>query len=128
MRFADHPTALSDPSTGLVAIAWNGWSQSFGMAGRDQSESVVAITRCAHTLIKRTKNREFDSARSLLGRGIVGELEVWRHGASSPAMRLDIEKGARLTVEDGDCEGLRFVRWRPLSLDNVSDAVSCRAV
>src|SRR5262249_3355406 len=49
MRFADHPTALSDPSTGLVAIAWNGWSQSFGMAGRDQSESVVAITRCAQS-------------------------------------------------------------------------------
>src|SRR5262249_59124735 len=50
MRFADHPTALSDPSTGLVAIAWNGGSQSFGMAGRDQSESVVAITRCAHSV------------------------------------------------------------------------------
>jgi len=39
MRFADHPTALSDPSTGLVAIAWNGWSQWFGM--------VVAINRNA---------------------------------------------------------------------------------
>jgi len=39
MRFADHPTALSDPSTGLVAIAWNGWSQWFGM--------VVAINRYA---------------------------------------------------------------------------------
>ena len=43
-------------------------------------------------------------------------------------MRLDIEKGARLTVEEGDREGLRFVRWRPLSLDDVPDAVSCRAV
>src|SRR5262245_6329613 len=43
-------------------------------------------------------------------------------------MRLDIEKGARLTVEDGDCEGLRFVRWRPISLDSVPDALSCRAV
>ena len=43
-------------------------------------------------------------------------------------MRLDIEKGARLTVEEVDCEGLRFVRWRPLSLDSVPDALSCRAV
>jgi hypothetical protein len=43
-------------------------------------------------------------------------------------MRLDIEKGARLTIEEGDREGLRFVRWRPLSLDSVPDALSCRAV
>jgi len=28
----------------------------------------------------------------------------------------------------GDIEGLGFVRWRPLSRDNVRDAVSCRAV
>jgi len=86
------------------------------------------VTHNGVTLIESTKNPEFDSARALLAQGIVGQLEVWRRGASSPAMRLDIEKVARLTVEEGDVEGLRFVRWRPLSLDNVPDAVSCRAV
>ena len=86
------------------------------------------MTHNDDTLIESTKNPEFDAARALLARGIVGQLEIWRRGASSPAMRLDIEKGARLTVEEGDCEGLRFVRWRPLSLDNGPDVVSCRAV
>jgi hypothetical protein len=70
------------------------------------------LTHNGVTLIESTKNPEFDAARALLARGIVGQLEIWRRGASSPAMRLDIEKGARLTVEEGDCEGLRFVRWR----------------
>jgi hypothetical protein len=81
------------------------------------------VTRNEVTLIESTKNPEFDSARALLAQGIVGQLEVWRRGAGFPAMRLDIEKGAKLTVEEGDREGLRFVRWRPISLDNVPDAV-----
>jgi hypothetical protein len=85
------------------------------------------VTHNGVTLIESTKNPEFDSARALLAQGIVGQLEVWRCGASFPAMRLDIDKAARLTVEEGDREGLRFVRWRPIPLDNVPDAVSGRA-
>jgi hypothetical protein len=38
----------SPPSTALVAIARNRWSRCVGTGGRDQSESVVAIARCAH--------------------------------------------------------------------------------
>jgi hypothetical protein len=86
------------------------------------------LTHNGGTLIESTKNPEFDSARALLALGIVGQVEVWRSGASFSAMRLDIEKAVRLTVEEGDREGLRFVRWRPLSPHNVSGAVSCRAV
>jgi hypothetical protein len=82
------------------------------------------VTHNGVTLIESTKNPEFDSARALLALGIVGQLEVWRCDASFPAMRLDIENAARLTVEEGDREGLPFVRWRPISLDNVPDAVS----
>src|SRR3954454_7815112 len=47
-RFADHPTAPVTPVHRLVAIARNRWSRSIGTPGRDQSDSVVAITRCAH--------------------------------------------------------------------------------
>ena len=32
----------------LVAIARNGWSRSIGTPGRNQSEHVVAMARCAH--------------------------------------------------------------------------------
>src|SRR5262245_21727213 len=101
------------------------WIEVTGYGDRGQR---YRVTHNDVMLIESTKNPEFDSARALLARGIVGQVEIWRRGASSPAMRLDIEKGARLTVEEGDVEGLRFVRWRPLSLDNGPDAVSCRAV
>ena len=49
MLFADHPTAPVTPVHSLVAIARNGWSRSIGMPGRNQSEQLVAITRCAQT-------------------------------------------------------------------------------
>jgi hypothetical protein len=47
-RFADHPTEPVTPLHRLVAITRNRWSRSIGMPGRNQAESVVAITRCAH--------------------------------------------------------------------------------
>jgi hypothetical protein len=101
------------------------WIKAAGLGARGQR---YRVTHNGVTLIERTKNPEFDAARALLALGLVGQVEVWRPGASSPAMRLDIEKGARLTVEEGDREGLRFVRWRPLLVDDVSEAVPCRAV
>ena len=48
-RFADHPTAPVTPVHSLVAIARNGWSRSIGTPGRNQLESVVAISRCAQS-------------------------------------------------------------------------------
>ena len=47
-RFADHSTASVTPVHSWVAIARNGWSRSIGTGGRNQSEQLVAITRCAH--------------------------------------------------------------------------------
>ena len=47
-RFADHPTdAVTPPLHRLVAIARNRWSRSIGTPGRNQSEQLVAISRCA---------------------------------------------------------------------------------
>ena len=46
-RFEDHPTAPVTPVHSLVAIARNGRSRSIGTLGRNQLESVVAISRCA---------------------------------------------------------------------------------
>jgi hypothetical protein len=86
------------------------------------------VTHNGVTLIESTKNPEFDSARALLARGIVGQVEVWRHGASFPSMRLDIEKAARLTAKEGDRDGLRFARWHPHPEEVGENAVSCRPV
>src|SRR5262245_27279129 len=53
-----------------------------------------------------------DACRALLASGITGRLEVWRPGKSSPDMQLEIQEGAKLTVEEGDRQTPRFVRWR----------------
>jgi hypothetical protein len=42
------PNDARYPVHSLVAINRNGWSQSIGTAGRNQSERLVAIIRCAH--------------------------------------------------------------------------------
>src|SRR5262249_36208222 len=54
-RSEDHPTgplplvhALHSPGKLVDAIPRNGWTPSIGTGGRHQSESVDAITRCAH--------------------------------------------------------------------------------
>lgn len=64
-------------------------------------------------LVQSTRDPEFDACRALLAKGLTGRLEIWRHGTTFPAMRLDIAMGAGLTVEESDRIGPRFARWRP---------------
>ena len=51
-------------------------------------------------LVERTRVPELDGARALLAKGFVGQVEVWRCGASFPAMRFHCELAAKLTVEE----------------------------
>ena len=44
-----HPQAGRDRPEWVVAINRNGWSRSIVTGGRNQSERVVAIVRCAHS-------------------------------------------------------------------------------
>ena len=97
------------------------WIEATGLGGRGQRYRVI---HNGVTLIESTNNPEFDSARALLTRGIVGQVEVWRHGANFPAMRLDVEKAARLTIEENDRSGPRFTRWHPRSEEANGNAVS----
>jgi hypothetical protein len=62
-------------------------------------------------LIEDTWNPEYDACRVLLTNGITGKLETWRQDRRAPSMRLDIEKSATLTVEEGQQVGPRFRRW-----------------
>ena len=78
-------------------------------------------------LIPSSRNPEFDACRLLLANGIVGQLVVWHLGAEFASMRIDITRGAGLTVEDSDCVGPRFALWRPLS-EEATNAVFCAAV
>jgi hypothetical protein len=86
------------------------------------------VTYAGAILIERSHNPELDACRELLAKGITGRLEVWRLGAAFPAMILDIETGARLTVAETEIAGPRFLRWRPFSTGEPQDAVSRCAV
>ena len=81
------------------------------------------VTYAGTILIDGSRNPEFDACRAMLARGIRGRLEVWRKGAAFPAMVLDIEAGARLTVAETEREGPRFAPWRPFSVDDDRNAV-----
>jgi hypothetical protein len=61
-------------------------------------------------------NPEFEACRALLARGITGKLETWRPGQTSPAQILDIEKAAKLTVEESDSVSMRVVPWKPFAV------------
>jgi hypothetical protein len=62
-------------------------------------------------------NPEFEASRALLGRGITGKLETWRPGRTYPALILDIEKAAKLTVKETTAESVRIVSWMPFAAD-----------
>jgi hypothetical protein len=61
-------------------------------------------------------NPEFEACRALLARGITGKLEAWRTGGTYPALILDIEKAAKLTVEESDGVSVRVVPWKPFAV------------
>jgi hypothetical protein len=98
--------------------------EPFGLGQRGQ---IYRVHYAGIVLVESSRNPEFDACRALLAKGLVGYVEVWRVGSSFSAMRLEIQTAAGLTVEEGDREGLRFVRWRPRADDSVPDVVSCRA-
>jgi hypothetical protein len=97
------------------------WIEATGLGGRGQR---YRVTHNGVLLIGSTKNPEFDSARALLARGIVGQVEVWRHDVNYPAMRFDVEKAAKLTIEESDRSGPRFIRWQPRFEEDNGNAVS----
>ena len=75
-------------------------------------------------LLEGTRVPEFDAARALLAKGLVGQVEVWRCGASFPTMRFDCELAAKLTVEESAKSGPRFTLWHPRWEDASANAVS----
>src|SRR5262245_7464646 len=89
--------------------------EATGLGGRGQR---YRVTHNGVPLIESTKNPEFDSARALLARGIVGQVEVWRHGVSFPASRFDVRRAANVTVSETDRDGLRITRWQPATKED----------
>lgn len=64
-------------------------------------------------LIAKAREPLFAACRILADRGMTGILELWRRGATGPAMRVDIAKGAGLTTSDPDAGRPKFAKWVP---------------
>ena len=76
-------------------------------------------------LIEDTRNPEYEACRMLLAMDITGRLETWRPDRQAPCLRLDIEKGARVTVQEGQRVGPRLKRWVAHPDAANLDAISC---
>jgi hypothetical protein len=64
-------------------------------------------------LVDRSRDPECDAARSLLTKGITGKLTLLDGKTGKPRTVIDIEKAARLTVEEtGSVPGFRKYRER----------------
>jgi hypothetical protein len=71
------------------------------------------VTYLGETLIESARDPEFQACRALLAKGVKGTLVTYSPGSSVPRMKVDIEKGAMLTVIESAREGPRFARYRP---------------
>jgi len=89
-----------------------------------QRGQLYRVHHAGAVLMQSSRNPEFDSCRLLLAKGMVGQLEVWHLGGRFPAMRIDIAKGAGLTIEDSDRCGPRFGLRRKRSQETLEDAIS----
>ena len=67
-------------------------------------------------LVERSRDPECDAARALLVRGITGQLTLLDGKTGKPRIIINIEKAARLRVEEGP-NGPRFVKWRGTVVD-----------
>jgi hypothetical protein len=64
-------------------------------------------------LVSNSRDPECELARALLARGITGKLTLVDAITRKPRLILDIEKMAKLTVEEGRSRGPRLVKWKP---------------
>jgi len=71
------------------------------------------VTYLGTTLLESAGDPEFEACHALLARGITGSLVTYSPGGSVPRMRVDIEKGAKLTTVENANDGPRFARYRP---------------
>jgi hypothetical protein len=59
-----------------------------------------------------SRNPEHDLARALLSRGLTGKVTMLDAKTGKPRTIIDIERAAKMTVEENRRFGPRFVKWR----------------
>jgi hypothetical protein len=91
---------------------------SYGQAGARYR----VTTEAGRVLVASSRTPALDAARALLAEGVTGRLQVWRPSGTSPAMNVDIERAATLTVLEGDRQGPRFGAWKPSTYNFEAEA------
>jgi hypothetical protein len=71
------------------------------------------VTVAGEPIVTHSHDPECDLARALLARGVTGVVDVIDGVTGKPRSRVNIEKAARLRVEDGTASTPHFAKWKP---------------
>lgn len=82
---------------------------------------------CGELIVRGSRNPECDLARALLAKGITGTVTIHDSNTGKPRTFVNIEKAARLTVEEGP-NGPRFVKRRQTRVDRSPPGESALAL
>jgi hypothetical protein len=63
--------------------------------------------------VEGSRDPEHDLARALLARGLKDKVTMLDANTGKPRTVIDIERAAKLTVEENRRFGPRFVKWKP---------------
>ena len=77
---------------------------------------VYSVVFRGERIVERSRHAACDTARALLAKGVTGKLAMLDGKTGKPRMIIDIERAARLTVEEGP-NGPRFVKCRQTVVD-----------
>ena len=80
-----------------------------------QSGPRYRVDYAGRVLVDSSRTPALDACRALLARGVTGLLETYQGGSAFASMRIDIERGAKLTVSEGQKIAPRFTRWAPFN-------------
>ena len=64
-------------------------------------------------IVEGSRDPEHDLARALLARGLTGKVTMLDANTGKPRTVIDIERAAKLTVEENRRFGPRFAKWKP---------------
>jgi hypothetical protein len=65
-------------------------------------------------IVEGSRDPEHDLARALLARGLTGKVTMLDANTGMPRTIIDIEKAAKLTVEENSSYGPRVRKWKPM--------------
>lgn len=61
----------------------------------------------------------YSACRALLKKGVTGKLEIWADHSRYMIASVDIERGAKLTIQESDCLGPRTRAFEPFKPEEV---------